>query len=231
MLLFLINVNFALQILGIFLRKNKCPNFEAADKRRTRQPNNRTLSPMAIYVPQDGWESSMGDQRALLVRNHRLGANSRNTENENTYNPPLLSIRRISDVESSQAHRSYFTSDPGYYFSRNKMAEEYRPMTDQERADMDLEINRIRAGELGWILGGIPLDASFAERIALRQQSGLYDPLARFRPRREASSQPPDASSSFSRPPEPVPMYQGTTTSVALVQVIWLPPKTMRRHY
>lgn len=93
-------------------------------------------------------------------------------------------------------------------------------MTNQEKADMDLEINRIRAAELGWIFAGMPVDADFAERVALRQQSGLHDSIARFRPRREASSSPPDASSSFFRSPGPVSMCQETTTSVALVQVI-----------
>lgn len=97
-------------------------------------------------------------------------------------------------------------------------------MTDEERADVDLEIKRIRVEEMGYIFGGIPLDASHGERIAMRQQNEFSDPIARFRPRRQASSTPSDASSSFSQPPEPGPTYQEPMNSVALMQVIQLQP-------
>lgn len=184
---------------------------------------------MAFYVPQDGRESRTGSQTALLVRNPRLGANYHNAALENTYNPPLLPFQRRIAAQSSQLSRSYLTSESGEYFSTYKMAEEYRTMTDQERVEMDLEIRRIRLEEMAYIFGGIPLDASHGERIAMRQHNGINDPLSRFRPRRQPSSSNSDTSSSFSQSPESGPSYHGSSNSVAVIQVISLPPNIVDR--
>jgi hypothetical protein len=102
----------------------------------------------------------------------------------------------------------------------------YRPMTELERDDMNLEIKRIRLEEMGYILGNIPLDAAHGERIAERQQrDGFAHPLSRFRPRQQASAPSSNTSSSFSPPPEPSPPREGTANSGGLVQVMRLPAR------
>jgi hypothetical protein len=104
------------------------------------------------------------------------------------------------------------------------MEETYRDMTDEEWADMELEIKKIRLEELGFLFSGIPRDVNHGERIAKRQQNGGFDPLARYRSRRPTSYQSSSSGSgpSFFQPPEPVPSNDATETEVALVKVIRL---------
>lgn len=135
------------------------------------------------------------------------------------YRPPLLSVQMMIVARSSQVHKINC-------LSRHKMAEEYKPMADQETADIDLEIKKIRAEELGYILAGIPLNASHGERIvAMHQQKEFKDPIARFRTPWQASSSASGASFSYSHSPGQVPADQGKSNSVALMKVTRLPPK------
>lgn len=174
---------------------------------------------MAFRVPHEGRESKIGDQRSLVSRNHRLGANSHNTELENTYSPPTLSIQRKVAAQPSQQYRNNPPPRSEYYFPRNNMAEDLRTMSAEEIADLDLEIKKARVEEVGYIFGGIPLDASHGIRIAMRQENGRKDPIARFRSRRQSSSASSNASSSFSQYTESGPVYEPTTNCVAVVHV------------
>jgi hypothetical protein len=164
---------------------------------------------------------------ALMVRNHLLGANSHNAEIETTYNHPLLPVRRRIAAQPPPFHRSCSTPEPGCFTSQHKMEETYRDMTDEEWADMELEIKKIRLEELGFLFSGIPRDVNHGERIAKRQQNGGFDPLARYRSRRPTSYQSSSSGSgpSFFQPPEPVPSNHATETEVALVKVIRLHPR------
>jgi hypothetical protein len=107
------------------------------------------------------------------------------------------------------------------------MEEPYRDMTEEEWADMELEIKKIRVKELAFLFSDIPIDVNHGERIAKRQQSGGFDPLARYRSPRPTSYQSSSSGSgpSFSQPPEPAPSNHATATEVALVKVIRLHPR------
>ena len=183
---------------------------------------------MAFYnVPGDGWESRLDSQMALMVRSHLLGANSHNAEIETTYNPPSLPVWRRIVVHPSPFHRSCSTPELGFFTSQHKMEEPYRDMTEEEWADMELEIKKIRVKELAFLFSDIPIDVNHGERIAKRQQSGGFDPLARYRSPRPTSYQSSSSGSgpSFSQPPEPAPSNHATATEVALVKVIRLHPR------
>ena len=176
---------------------------------------------MEFHVSQNGWESRIEYQKALLVRSSLLGANPHNAGLENTYNPPLLSVQRMLLAQSTPSYNSHSTVKPGYAHSTYTMEEEYRLMTDEERGDIDLEIDRIRTRELGYILRDIPLNASHAERITRLQQTGLLDRFTRFRPQPQARASSSNANSSFSQPAESASTYQEpSANSVALTLVI-----------
>lgn len=167
---------------------------------------------------------NLPNHRALTVHRSRLAANRQAVALKSTYSPPLLSGEgMIAQFSTQRAHRHCPTSEPDYNFSSRKMDEEYRPMSEQEKRDMDMEIKRIRLEEMGYILSGIPVDAAHGERIAMRQErTGFADPIGRFRPQRQASTQSPNAGNGFSPPPEPVSPQRGTPISGALIQVIHL---------
>lgn len=179
---------------------------------------------MPSYIPLDGWEMSLSNHRALTPHESRLAANRQAAALKSTYSQPLLSGEvMIAQFSTQRAHRHCSTSEPDYCFSSRKMEEDYRPMSEQERRDMDIEIKRIRLEEMGYILSGIPVDVAHGERIAMRQErTGFADPLGRFRAQRQASTQSPNSGNGFSPPPEPVSPQQSTATSGALIQVIHL---------
>lgn len=167
---------------------------------------------------------SPSNQIVPAPRRRLLGGNYQTEVLESTYRPPFLSGGgMITQSPTQRAYRHYTTSQPEYIFSRRKMEEHHRPMTEEELRDEDLEIKRQRVEVLGYMFASIPVDAAHGERIAMRKErTGLADPIGRYRPQRQAATQSPNASNSFGPPPEPVSPQQSAADSGAFIQVTQL---------